>query len=189
MIPQEIRLLTAVKMQRRTAEATVRKAVLKTAIAQRTAQIVQTVRIAQTARTAQTKILQNNQKKLSSAKVEGSFFVFWHRMLKRAKVWQHMRAQVISWSQAKKYIYYGDTLFVDLRDEETYKEGHIRGAWNIPYNEFLTNIEQMKKYRRIIFCCDYGTHSLMAAKRMAQVGIQAYSIAGGYRYGVSQDNI
>ena len=87
MIPQEIRLLTAVKMQRRTAEATVRKAVLKTAIAQRIAQIVQTVRIAQTARTAQTKILQNNQKKLSSAKVEGSFFVFWHRMLKRAKVW------------------------------------------------------------------------------------------------------
>lgn len=90
MIPQEIRLLTAVKMQRRTAEATVRKAVPKTAIAQRTAQIAQIaqiVRIAQTARTAQTKILQNNQKKLSSAKVEGSFFAFWHRMLKRAKVW------------------------------------------------------------------------------------------------------
>ena len=87
MIPQEIRLLTAVKMQRRTAEATVRKAVPKTAIAQRTAQIAQIVRIAQTARTAQTKILQNNQKRLSSAKVEGSFFAFWHRMLKRAKVW------------------------------------------------------------------------------------------------------
>lgn len=96
-----------------------------------------------------------------------------------------MKPGLISWEEAEKYTYYSDVLLIDLRDKEAYNKGHISGAWNIKYEDLSKNLEKILYFERIIFYCDYGNHSLKAAKMLADKGKWACSIAGGYagRYG------
>ena len=55
-----------------------------------------------------------------------------------------MRPKLMSWKDVSKYIYYSDVLIVDLRDSGEYKKGHIRGAWNIPYEELEGRMKQLR---------------------------------------------
>lgn len=91
-----------------------------------------------------------------------------------------MKPQLISWQEASKYIYHSGTLLVDLRDEKTYQEEHISGAWNIPYDRLDEHMEEFMNYDRVIFYCDHGNHSLKAARELSRQGKWASSIAGGY---------
>lgn len=91
-----------------------------------------------------------------------------------------MRPQIISWERVSRYIYKQDTLIVDLRDKEEYQSGHITGAWNMPFEGIEKRLSQMSNYDQVIFYCANGSHSLMAAKMLAEKGRTAYSVAGGY---------
>lgn len=91
-----------------------------------------------------------------------------------------MKPQIMSWEQVSKYIYNSDTLLVDLRDRTDYVRGHVTGAWNIPYDELELHLAEMAGYGRVVFYCDYGNHSLAAARILGKRGQQAYSVAGGY---------
>lgn len=91
-----------------------------------------------------------------------------------------MKPALISWEEAKKYTYHSGTLLVDLREPEAYQKEHISGAWNISYDDLEQHLHEMMNYDRIIFYCDYGNHSLKAAKMLAKKGKWASSIAGGY---------
>ena len=91
-----------------------------------------------------------------------------------------MRPELISWEEASKYTYHSGTLLIDLREPELYEKGHMSGAWNITYEELDQHMNEIMNYERIIFYCDHGTHSLRAAKLLAQKGKWASSIAGGY---------
>ena len=91
-----------------------------------------------------------------------------------------MKPQLVSWPEASKYIYHSGTLLVDLRDRDAYEEGHVSGAWNIPYEELDEHMKEFMNYDRIIFYCDHGNHSLKAARELAKKGKWASSIAGGY---------
>ena len=74
-----------------------------------------------------------------------------------------MKPNLVSFSEASKYIYHSKTLLVDLRSREAFATSHISGAWNIPYEELSQYQEEMMNYDRIIFYCDHGNHSLQAA--------------------------
>ena len=91
-----------------------------------------------------------------------------------------MKPNLVSFSEASKYIYHSKTLLVDLRSREAFATSHISGAWNIPYEELSQYQEEMMNYDRIIFYCDHGNHSLQAARELAKKGKWASSIAGGY---------
>lgn len=91
-----------------------------------------------------------------------------------------MKPQLISWSEASKYIYHSGTLLVDLRDNKAYQERHMTGAWNIPYEKLDEHIDEIMNYDRVIFYCDHGNNSLKAARDLSRMGIWASSIAGGY---------
>lgn len=90
----------------------------------------------------------------------------------------------MSWDQVSKYIYNSDTLLIDLRDKTDYAKGHITGAWNIPYDELEDHLAEMSSYGRVVFYCDHGNHSLVAARMLARRGQQTYSVAGGYEEGI-----
>ena len=81
-----------------------------------------------------------------------------------------MRPKLMSWKDVSKYIYYSDVLIVDLRDSGEYKKGHIRGAWNIPYEELEGRMKQLRGYKRVILYCDYGNQSMEAARTLAADG-------------------
>ena len=83
-----------------------------------------------------------------------------------------MRPKLMSWKDVSKYIYYSDVLIVDLRDSGEYKKGHIRGAWNIPYEELEGRMKQLRGYKRVILYCDYGNQSMEAARTLAADGWQ-----------------
>ena len=91
-----------------------------------------------------------------------------------------MRPKLMSWKDVSKYIYYSDVLIVDLRDPGEYKKGHIRGAWNIPYEELEGRMKQLRGYKRVILYCDYGNQSMEAARTLAADGWQAATVVGGY---------
>ena len=67
-----------------------------------------------------------------------------------------MKPNLVSFSEASKYIYHSKTLLVDLRSREAFATSHISGAWNIPYEELSQYQEEMMNYDRIIFYCDHG---------------------------------
>ena len=90
-----------------------------------------------------------------------------------------MRPKLMSWKDVSKYIYYSDVLIVDLRDPGEYKKGHIRGAWNIPYEELEGRMKQLRGYKRVILYCDYGNQSMEAARTLAADGWQAAPVVGG----------
>ena len=91
-----------------------------------------------------------------------------------------MKPGLISWEEAENYKYHSQTLLVDLRETDAYEKEHISGAWNISFDELEEHMQEIMNYERIIFYCDYGNHSLKAAKLLAQKGKWACSIAGGY---------
>ena len=90
-----------------------------------------------------------------------------------------MKAGVISWRRIREVEGYG-TLIVDVRDSVSYARGHYEGAVNIPYEQLERHISELVRYETIVFYCDFGSHSLMAAKRLSRMGVKAYSVLGGY---------
>jgi len=87
--------------------------------------------------------------------------------------------QNITLSLAKK-LYDKNALFIDARKKIDFDAGHIKGAINIPYDDFLAKtkeerIEMMRKYNKngiIIAYCEGGTCdvSIDVAYELARMG-------------------
>lgn len=64
---------------------------------------------------------------------------------------------MVARDQAKAYFDGGDALFVDSRHEFDYRLGHIKGAINLPLNEYSLRkgvLAQLPKDKLIIIYCD-----------------------------------
>ena len=72
-----------------------------------------------------------------------------------------MKPNLVSFSEASKYIYHSKTLLVDLRSREAFATSHISGAWNIPYEELSQYQEEMMNYikEKQIPCPLCGKHN------------------------------
>lgn len=77
------------------------------------------------------------------------------------------------------YVGRKDALIIDLREKEAYMKSHIRTAVNIPYAE-LEKKENFPKGKILIFYCERGGASIVAAKRMAKMGYETRSVIGGF---------
>ena len=77
------------------------------------------------------------------------------------------------------YIGKPNVLIIDLRDKDEYNAGNIPTAVNIPYEE----IEEKKPYLQLnnllIFYCDRGNISLLAARDLMKDGYNIKSLYGG----------
>ena len=86
-------------------------------------------------------------------------------------------------SDINQYIGRPNVRIIDLRDKIEYEEGHIPGAVNIPYEELEDNRSSLHKKDLLIFYCDRGHISLMAARDLEKYGYQIKSLYGGiYAY-------
>ena len=84
----------------------------------------------------------------------------------------------ISVKYALKLAYEGKAILYDLRDEESYKMGHLPTAIRIEED----SLEQEFGKKKIILYCDYGNRSLRLAKELAEKGYDNIaSIVGGYQ--------
>ena len=47
----------------------------------------------------------------------------------------------------------GAAVVIDVRSEDTYKAGHIKGARSIPVNDFLSRVDELPRDKMIVTYC------------------------------------
>lgn len=86
--------------------------------------------------------------------------------------------ETISPEMLDGYVQRQEGVIIDLRTPEQFKESHIRGAVNVPYEE-AQRLEYYPKGQPLILYCDRGGASLSVAKDLAQKGYRTRSVIGG----------
>lgn len=76
----------------------------------------------------------------------------------------------VSWSEIDK-----GAKIIDVREPIEYKQGHAKGAKNVP----LSHIETFKTDEKVFVVCASGNRSKRAVKHLRKEGIDAINIKGG----------
>lgn len=87
----------------------------------------------------------------------------------------------ISMDLAETYMEEKDVQIVDVRTEEEYQQGHIKGAINIPLHAIDgTVVAKLKDYDQMILVyCESGNRSIQASAKFASLGYtNVYEIGG-----------
>ncbi len=92
-----------------------------------------------------------------------------------------MSFDTIRASDIANYIGKRNVVIIDLRDREEYIAGHIPTAVNIPYEYLEEQKANLARYNLIVFYCDRGHISLMAARDLIKDRYNIKSLYGGIR--------
>ncbi|MGX5172674.1 thiosulfate sulfurtransferase GlpE [Aliikangiella sp. IMCC44653] len=86
----------------------------------------------------------------------------------------------ISVLQANQLIQQEAAIVVDIRDPNTFAQGHIKGALRIDNNNLNDFLISADKTKPLIVCCYHGNSSQPAAEVFNQQGFaRSYSMDGG----------
>lgn len=92
-----------------------------------------------------------------------------------------MSFDTIRTNEIVNYIGNKNVIIIDLRDKDEYKFGHIPSAINIPYEELEEQKERLSKRHLLVFYCERGNISLLAARDLIKEGYNIKSLYGGIR--------
>ncbi|AKL68306.1 rhodanese-like domain-containing protein [Streptomyces sp. Mg1] len=70
---------------------------------------------------------------------------------------------------------------LDVREPEEYRAAHVPGAHLAPLSTLAAALPRVPKGRTVYVICASGNRSQWAADRLAAVGMDALSVAGGTR--------
>ncbi len=69
---------------------------------------------------------------------------------------------------------------IDVRTEEEYESGHIKGSVNIPVDSLESKLGKVARDKKIIVYCKLGSRSRRAAKILVDNGFkEVYNMVGG----------
>jgi len=91
----------------------------------------------------------------------------------------------ISVQQGKEMIDRGEVFILDVRTQEEYASGHLKGSTllavqDIPKQELVEKLKEIPKDRKILVYCKSGRRSAQASGILAQNGFaQVYNMNGG----------
>ena len=86
----------------------------------------------------------------------------------------------ISVSEAARLIDEEEALVVDIRDPNTFAQGHIGEAWRLDHGNIEEFLSQVDKALPLVVCCYHGNASQGAADYFAAQGFtRSYSMDGG----------
>jgi phage shock protein E len=70
-------------------------------------------------------------------------------------------------------------VIIDVRTQEEFTGGHIKGSKNIPLDTIASKIQDIKKLNKpVIACCRSGMRSAQAASILKQNGIEVINGGG-----------
>ncbi len=70
--------------------------------------------------------------------------------------------------------------FIDVREPGEYAGGHAQGARLVPLNTVFTNPDQISPDQPVVFICQVGQRSALAAEYAAALGRRdLYNVEGG----------
>ena len=90
-----------------------------------------------------------------------------------------MRFQMIHPREIAHIQKHRGALVVDVREPERYAEEHWNGARNVPYEELERWLCRLPA-RPMILYCEYGSTSLLAARKLGAEGYEVYTVIGGF---------
>ena len=90
-----------------------------------------------------------------------------------------IQLETISAKMLDYYVGRSDALIIDLRDREAYCAGHVRTAVSVPYEELEEHID-FPQNKILVFYCERGGASMMAAKLLTRMGYRTRSVIGGF---------
>lgn len=82
--------------------------------------------------------------------------------------------------QARALIETGNPFVLDVRRGAEFRQGHIRGAVNIPHTRLRSRMEDLPRNRRILVNCRSGGRSSRACSLLQRHGFSCSNLAGGY---------
>jgi adenylyltransferase/sulfurtransferase len=86
----------------------------------------------------------------------------------------------ISVQEAKEMIDRGEVSVIDVREDWEYARGHIPGAKPIPLKNIISAAARYVEGDNIVFVCEVGQRSAVAAEFAAALGKQnIYNLEGG----------
>ena len=76
--------------------------------------------------------------------------------------------------QATNQVNREDGVFVDLRDEDEFRQGHIAGSINIPASRLADRLGELKKYqdKPVVLVCKMGNSASAAGKTLKTAGFE-----------------
>lgn len=92
-----------------------------------------------------------------------------------------MSFETIRTNDIVRYIGRANVVIIDLRNRAEYNAGHIPTAINIPYEELENRKLSLMRNMLLIFYCDRGNVSLLAARDLMKDGYNIKSLYGGLR--------
>lgn len=90
-----------------------------------------------------------------------------------------MSFETIRTNDISKYIGKRNVSIIDLREPYEYEAGHIPSAINIPYEDLDDQKSKLDHNHLLIFYCDRGNISLLAARDLMKDGYNIKSLFGG----------
>ena len=85
----------------------------------------------------------------------------------------------VSTIEAAKLIEEHNALVVDIRDQNSFEQGHIANAVRIDNDNFQEYVESQDKTLPLIVCCYHGNSSQAATGVFNSHGFDAHSLQGG----------
>lgn len=69
----------------------------------------------------------------------------------------------------------GEGTIVDVRTRAEFQGGHAAGSVNIPVNELMIRLDEVKSLKSpLVLCCASGGRSAMATMLLKQQGVQCH---------------
>ena len=72
------------------------------------------------------------------------------------------------------------TTIVDVRTEEEFLEGNVKGSINIPLHEVVDRVEELKEIQPLVLCCLSGGRSGQATAFLQAQGCNEVYNGGGW---------
>lgn len=110
---------------------------------------------------------------------KGNRGIILHNMIVKDRGRKQFMLNFISISDALRSCYDKKGILVDVRSEEAYKNGHLPMAEHVPLEKILHGDYKPEKGMPVFLYCDTGAGSLLAARKLGETGVEAYSVAGG----------
>ncbi|WP_100616225.1 rhodanese-like domain-containing protein [Confluentibacter citreus] len=90
---------------------------------------------------------------------------------------------VITPEEMQSFLEADNVQLIDVRTQEEYNKGHIKGAQNINFFSptFFDDINKLDKEKPVYLYCNSGKRSAKCAEKMIEIGfIKIYDLNGGF---------
>ncbi|MCI8550760.1 MAG: rhodanese-like domain-containing protein [Lachnospiraceae bacterium] len=90
--------------------------------------------------------------------------------------------ETIAFRELNKYKNDATCIIIDLRSRELYEEGHVDGAWNIPYEHLEKAWKILPREKLILLYCERGGTAMLAGRELMEKGFHVRAAVGGFEH-------